>query len=176
MAKDEHRPDIQAAINRMEGKLGAGRELKKLPEHLAGDETVEQLATGMYGKGMGLLVMTNRRLLFVLEGVMAKMSEDFPYSKISSIQWSSGMVMGSIVVHASGVKSEITHVTKQTGKQIVDAVREKISGTGSAPAAVPAPAAATSSVDELVKLAGLHQQGVLSDNEFVAAKKTLLGM
>jgi hypothetical protein len=43
--------------------------------------------------------------------------------------------------------------------------------------AEPAPAAAASSpmVDQLNQLAALHQQGVLSDDEFTAAKAKLLG-
>ena len=44
------------------------------------------------------------------------------------------------------------------------------------PAAAPAPAAAPSPmIDQLNQLAALHQQGVLSDDEFAAAKAKLLG-
>jgi Short C-terminal domain len=51
-------------------------------------------------------------------------------------------------------------------------------GTGSpAPAADPAPgpAAGSSMADQLGQLADLHQQGVLTDDEFAAAKAKLLG-
>jgi len=44
------------------------------------------------------------------------------------------------------------------------------------PAPAPAPAAAPSPmIDQLNQLAALHQQGVLSDEEFAAAKAKLLG-
>ena len=44
------------------------------------------------------------------------------------------------------------------------------------PAAAPAPAAASSPmIDQLNQLAALHTQGVLSDEEFAAAKAKLLG-
>ena len=46
------------------------------------------------------------------------------------------------------------------------------------PAAEPAPAPAAASspmVDQLNQLATLHQQGILSDDEFAAAKAKLLG-
>jgi len=45
------------------------------------------------------------------------------------------------------------------------------------PAPAPAPAAADSSslVDELQKLASLKEQGILSEDEFTAAKNKLLG-
>ena len=38
---DEVRPDIQAAKDRMNIKWGAGRELKKLTQHLWPDEQVQ---------------------------------------------------------------------------------------------------------------------------------------
>ncbi|CAB4732542.1 unannotated protein [freshwater metagenome] len=46
----------------------------------------------------------------------------------------------------------------------------------SAPAAAPAPAAASDGdvTDELTKLASLHSDGVLTDEEFAAAKAKLL--
>lgn len=45
------------------------------------------------------------------------------------------------------------------------------------PASAPAPAAADSSslVDELQKLASLKEQGILSEDEFTAAKSKLIG-
>ena len=44
-----------------------------------------------------------------------------------------------------------------------------------APAPPPAPAASSTMVDQLNQLAGLHEQGVLSDDEFSAAKAKLFG-
>jgi hypothetical protein len=43
------------------------------------------------------------------------------------------------------------------------------------PASQEAPAAPSPMVDQLNQLAALHQQGVLSDDEFTAAKAKLLG-
>ena len=44
-----------------------------------------------------------------------------------------------------------------------------------APAPAAAPAAGSSMADQLGQLADLHQQGVLTDDEFAAAKAKLLG-
>jgi hypothetical protein len=41
------------------------------------------------------------------------------------------------------------------------------------PAAAPAPAASSPMIDQLNQLAALHQQGVLTDDEFAAAKAKL---
>jgi Short C-terminal domain len=43
------------------------------------------------------------------------------------------------------------------------------------PPPAPAPAASSSMVDQLNQLAALHEQGVLNDDEFAAAKAKLFG-
>jgi hypothetical protein len=57
------------------------------------------------------------------------------------------------------------------------AQEERISNLEQQQAAVPAPraAAAPSMADQLNQLADLHNQGVLSDDEFATAKAKLLG-
>ncbi len=98
-------------------KLGGGREIKRLTEHLWEAETVERMTTGAYGNGTGLIVLIDRRLLFVQDGVMSKKSEDCPLDKVSSVQWGSGMMLGAITIFASGNKSEIKNVNKDDGRK-----------------------------------------------------------
>ena len=43
------------------------------------------------------------------------------------------------------------------------------------PAPAPAPAQSSPMIDQLNQLAALHQQGVLTDDEFAAAKAKLIG-
>jgi len=85
---DELRPDIAAAKEKMHNKFGAGREIRTLVEHLWEGETVERMTADTYGTGQGLVVLTDRRLLFTKDGVMSQKTEDFPLSKVSSVQWS----------------------------------------------------------------------------------------
>ncbi|MFE3383004.1 PH domain-containing protein, partial [Streptomyces anulatus] len=107
MASFNVRPDIDAAAEKLSSTLGAKREIQRLPEVLWEGETVEMLATGIYGKGNGLLAMTSMRLIFLKHGVLSQQVEDFPYSKISSVQWSGGMLSGALSVFTSGNKAEI---------------------------------------------------------------------
>ena len=167
------RPDIAAAKSKMRVKLGGGREIKRLTEHLWEAETVERMTTGAYGNGTGLIVLTDRRLLFVQDGVMSKKSEDFPLDKVSSVQWGSGMMLGAITIFASGNKSEIKNVNKDDGKEIVDLVRARLS----APKADPAAAAGAPQPDiigQIKQLGELKEAGVLSQEEFDAKKSELL--
>lgn len=61
--------------------------------------------------------------------------------------------------------------------QRIDALEQQQQPQAAYPAPAPGtgPAAAPSMADQLNKLADLHSQGVLSDEEFAAAKAKLLG-
>ncbi|WP_345377145.1 PH domain-containing protein [Frondihabitans cladoniiphilus] len=171
--KTDLRADIQAAANLAGSTFGGKREIKKLESHLWEGEVVVQLATGTYGSGTGIIALTDRRLLFLKDGIMQQVSEDFPFEKISSIQWNSGLVLGKITVFVSGNKAEITNVTKQTGKAIVDAVRNRIS-SGSAPSEAATTSAADEIFEQISKLGALRDSGVLTAEEFDAKKTQLL--
>jgi hypothetical protein len=183
---DGLRADIERAQARMSSTLGSRREIKRLTEHLWDGEQVEVMVSGQYGGGSGLLVLTDRRLVFVKDGVMKKTLEDFPLDKVSSVQWSSGVMMGKISIFASGNKAEVSQVMKDDGKALTDTVRERISrpaapSHASAPPppspAPPSPPPQTSALvaDELRKLAGLRDDGVLTEEEFTKQKARLLG-
>ncbi|MGQ4358877.1 PH domain-containing protein [Streptomyces sp. SAS_272] len=176
------RPDIDAAAEKLSSSFGAKREIQKLPEVLWEGETVEILATGIYGKGNGLLAMTNQRLVFYFHGVMSQKVEDFPYAKISSVQWAGGMLMGTLTVFTSGNKAEIKQVPKDQGKALADALRQRISA-GSAPAGPPvapapvaaaAPAPAQDIASRLATLDQLRAQGLVSDEEYAQRRTQIL--
>ena len=123
----------------MAARFGGGRELKKLETHLWDGETVDTVCIGMYGKGNGLLALTNRRLMFLFEGIMQSSTEDFPLDKISSVQWNQNMAMGTLTIYASGNKAEVTRVVNKDGKAIADRIRAVISGQTATASPAPAP-------------------------------------
>ncbi|ALN14356.1 hypothetical protein ASQ49_02695 [Acidipropionibacterium acidipropionici] len=163
----ELRADIKAAADRNASKLGSGKEIRTLVDELGEGETVDRIVTGFYGKGNGILVLTDRRLFFYLRGVVSSHTEDFPLSRISSIDFSGGLLMGKITVHVSGNKATIEQVQKDIGKELVDNVRERISRPVQA---VPTPAATApvqeSAADQLLKLKSLLDAGILSQAQY----------
>lgn len=170
------RPDVKAAIERMAVTVGGRRELRNLDEHLWEGEKVEEMTTGAYGGGTGLIVLTDRRLLFFKDGWVAKTSEDFPRDKVSSVQLSSGLLLGKIIIFASGNRAEITNVNKQDGKRIVDNIRARLSPSPESqePASELTPGAEDKVLAQIEKLGELRDAGVLSDEEFEAKKTELL--
>jgi hypothetical protein len=175
------RPDIQAAKDKMQPRLGAGREMKRLTNHLWEGESVHLMAAGRYGGGTGLVVLTERRLLFVMDGMTRQTIEDFPLDKVSSVQWSSGMVLGTLTIFASGNKADIDQMNKKDGKQIADTVRARLTGSTPAPYP-PAPAVQSASptvnnpdvYEQLRKLGELRDLGVVTPEEFEQKKRELL--
>lgn len=188
MADEPLRSDIQAAADRMDSKTGAKREIRKLVEYLWDDEQVRHMVAGFYGGGTGLVVLSDRRLFFVKDGWMNKTTEDFPLDKISSVQWTSGVLMGKLIVFASGNKAEITNVGKQGGKTIADTIRERLaSGPAQPPAPQPVapppppavqgpppPGPQEDVFEALEKLGQLRDKGYITPEDFEAKKKDLL--
>lgn len=154
------------------------REMKKLPELLAEDEDVVNLARGEYDGKEGLVVVSDRRVLFVEQGMIRHNFEDFPYDKVSSVKTETGMRSGKITIYATGNKAELKDIhPKARVTEIGDYVRVRISaGPTKAPAAEAPPAvgAADSPMEQLKKLAELKDAGVLTPEEFDAKKAELL--
>jgi Short C-terminal domain len=90
-------------------------------------------------------------------------------------------VSGSVQRHqqekAQGQYEQQQYEAQQQQAQMNEAAQQAVAQQQAAAPAAPAAAAAggVDIVAELQKLAGLHQQGILSDDEFAAAKAKLLG-
>lgn len=159
-----------------------GKEIKALPSILWEDETVEAVIGGVYNKGRGVLVSSNKRLLFVDKGLMWGLKvEDFPYDKISSIQYSKGLLMGEITIYTSGNKATIEGTDKQYCAQFCEQVRAritKISSSACAAKDTSFPIEKTQNQGDLIEkikhLGELKMQGILTDEEFALAKQKLL--
>jgi hypothetical protein len=173
--------EVREQIGHIDGasRFLGRKEIKELPSILWEDENVERLVQGTYG-GMGILVATNKRLIFVDKGIAKLRVEDFPYDKITSIQYKTGWTLGEITVFASGNKAEIKNVAKDQCKLFADSVRARITAASphaSAPGAPITPAPSVSGgdvVDQLERLAKLKEQGILSEEEFAAQKQRVL--
>jgi hypothetical protein len=121
----------------------------------------------------GAIALTDRRIMWVREGLVNKTSEDWPLSTITTVAWKSGLALGKITITAASTSAVVANVDKKVGARFVDEARARIGAR--ATTATSMPPAAMSTADELGKLGELHAAGVLSDDEFAAAKARLLG-
>ncbi|HEY3141103.1 MAG TPA: SHOCT domain-containing protein [Acidimicrobiales bacterium] len=81
------------------------------------------------------------------------------------------VVAGTATAVVGGVRGHQQNKAAQA--QQAQAYRQE---QAAAAATAPAPAAEDQSMQELEKLADMHGQGLLSDEEFAAAKSKLLGL
>lgn len=168
------REDVLAAASRLSSTLGSKREIKKLPEHLAPGETVAFMSGGRYDKATGLVVLTDRRLLFLRHGLIGNQVVDFPLRSINSVQTKSTALHSALDVFASGNRSEISHIPKGDLKPLADAIRAAMNTQPQTPPAVTKTATEPDTMGQIAKLAELHAAGVLTDEEFAAKKEELL--
>jgi hypothetical protein len=116
-------------------------------------------------------------VIFLAKGITTTVVEEFPLDKITSTQYSTGFLTGSIIIFAAGNRAEINGTVKAHTKAFADSLREHLDAqkppSPSATAAVPTSSAL---MDDLTKLAELKTKGLLTDEEFAAAKRKLFGI
>ncbi len=92
------------------------------------DEKVENIIQGFYNNGNGILVATNKRLIFVDKGLLFGLKvEDFPYDKITTIQYETGILFGKLTIFTSSNKAVIEQVVKSKVRVFGDWLRARIS-------------------------------------------------
>jgi hypothetical protein len=162
-------------IDGISGFLGK-KEINELPKILAANETLDHMIQGFYNNGNGILVSTDRRLIFIDKGLLYGVKvEDFPLDKISSIQYETGLLLGKVKIHSTSNVATIENVDKSAARKFSEFVRDKLSRPKEQAAPVIVQAAAQPSViEQIEKLAQLKEKGILSDDEFAEQKKKLL--
>ena len=173
--------------------FGTKKELEALPAHLEEGEVVLALASGMiaqsdtsnildFGANTWLAVATDRRLLF-LDAAMLTSSVDtqsIRLDRVQAVSSSQGFMFGKITVDLGARLLEIDNCMKkhvgifasQANKAIE--VRED---RHAAPQQVFAQGTATAEstpLEKLKELGALKEAGIVSDEEFAAAKASLL--
>lgn len=179
MADDELRPDIAAAWNHVKNKTGKKRDVRKILEYLNQGETVLAMTGGTVDARSGLLIATNRRALFVSEGVINHSFEDFPYDRITTVTNTKGLALGKILIQASGAARTVTNVAKAEAEAVAEVIRERVESVTreryTAPASPSVASAPVGLAAELRELAELKNMGVLTEEEFATQKARLLG-
>lgn len=159
-------------LSKLSSLLGRN-EIAELPNLVSPSENIIGVVQGSYNKGAGLLVATDKRLLFVDKGMVSLKTEDFPISKINSIQFEAGYAFATIKIATAGNVAAITNVDKADGKNFVDTARYIMDAPPPQPVSQAAP---LDIAEQLQKFAALKEQGILSEEEFNTQKKKLLGL
>lgn len=163
-------------LNLSGGSQFLGRkEINELPQILAENESVNNIVQGTYNNGNGILVSTDRRLIFIDKGLLYGLKvEDFPHDKISSIQYETGLILAKIKIHTSGNIALIDNVEKSSARQFAEFVRDFISRPKQQEPIFIQNTTEPTIFDQLEKLGKLKEMGIVTDEEFNEQKKKLL--
>lgn len=123
-----------------------------------------------------LMALTNRRIILINRHLLVGTEYvEIPLESVNSISFQSRMVSSSISIMHGSDGILLDNIAKGTEKPFVDKANKAISKVRSTnviqtPAATPVSAA-----DELAKWHSLLKQGIITQEEFDAQKKKLLG-
>lgn len=154
--------------------------LKGLKEHLQpGEEAVRGVAGAYETKILGqdnvrngILVATDRRIVFYAKKLTGYDLESFPFGNISSLEMGKNMMGHHVRFFASGNEVRIKWIKDAAGlEKFMAHVRDHMAG---APA-TSGGTAGESAIDKLKKLAELRDAGIVDEAEFAAKKAQLLG-
>jgi hypothetical protein len=175
VAKSSARPDILAAKAGL-GTFGVGRELKRLPELLRPDETVEALSTGYYenGKDNGLVALTGSRLLYLRHGLFSQWTREFALDTISELEWTPGRLAGTLTVTCEEERATITGMAKISGQELVDALHARLSAGDPAGPAGPGGTAEREITGRLATLDRLREAGTITETEHRRRRERIL--
>ena len=156
--------------------FGTRKEVNALPDILSPDEIVKYATSGIVDGNTILMVVTNTRVLFIDKGLVYGIkSTEIPLDMINSVNYEMGMLLGSISIVNGAVTTIVKNVVKTTAPQMVDTIKQARTAFMQ-PTIVTASVVEKSSANELREFKALLDDGILTQEEFDAKKKEILGL
>lgn len=122
--------------------------------------------------GVGVVALTDRRVIFYRKSIIGTTTmQDFPLQKITSAVYRKGLWLASVDIHVAGAKSLVRNCNKDEAKRFVDKLNASLHSTTREDGRH----SAASGADELERWHKLKEQGIISEDEFIAKKRQLLG-
>ena len=155
-------------------------------EHLSDNENIVAVIMGVYEgtllgtdiKRKGIFIATENRLVFYAKKMFGFDLESFPYSNISSIEMSKGFTGHSITFFTSGNKVSMKWIDDYNAREkdlagFFEFIRNNI-GQSTNPNSAQQQNENDDIPAQIEKIAELHAQGILTDEEFTSKKQELL--
>lgn len=148
-------------------------------EHLENNEEIIDYLFGMYDskilgedtKRNGVLVATNKRVIFYGKKMLGYELETIDYQKISSVDYSKGLVYGKLKIYTSGNDIEFETTMEHNARKFMQLIKEEaVSPQKDSTTNTPQ----KNSIEELKEYKELLDLEIITQEEFDAKKKELL--
>ncbi len=128
------RQDVTRNIEELAGQLpkraSVRKELKKLPMVVADDEHVVWLDTGNHAGDDGLVVATDRRLIFLLVGLTRSRLEEFPLDEIAAAKCEVENGTCRLAISTYDDRAEISNMSESVAELITDYFHSRAEAAG----------------------------------------------
>lgn len=175
----------------IDNKFGSGfnekwgvKHFKVLEDNLMNGEKIHMTYIGMHDyqsttkhDGNYAYAITNKRIMFGQKTMAGEKFKAVDHKKINDISFETGMLFGFLTIDTPQEKIKVA-LDKDSEKSINNHIHQVLDTLKSKPneAQPQAVSAPISTADELKKFKELYDMGVITEDEFNAKKKQLLGI
>ncbi|MDN3309339.1 PH domain-containing protein [Microbacterium oryzae] len=159
--------------------------IEQAQAHLDEGETVDWSVFGLYeamrlGNKVarnGVLIATDRRVLFYAKRLGGYDLESFPYRNISSFESGKSLTGSNVTFFASGNQVRVKMIQPDGAvTKLVELVRQRMSAPAAPVGTAPGTSGGTEDViAQIEQLGKLRDAGVLTEEEFATKKAEMLG-
>ncbi|MBU5277036.1 PH domain-containing protein [Lactiplantibacillus argentoratensis] len=159
--------------------FGTKKEVKALPGILNDDEHIVYATSGFIDSNTVLVVLTQKRVIFIDKGLIYGIkSTEVPLDMINGVSYSKGLMFGKVSITNGAVTTLIDNVDKSTAPILAEKIKVAaeqykeslhVSVQNSSASVLDGP-------DQIRKYKSLADEGIITQEEFEAKKKQILGV
>lgn len=165
--------------------FGTKKEFRYLPNVIYDNEEIKYITSGFLDGNTWMIACTNKRIVALDKGMVYGMQQkEIPLDKVSSVGFKKKLMFAEVEVITSSTKINISNIFKDQVEYFVKEINSAIDNLkNSGKNQVfnqPAPKSDKEDLNEVIqlleKLAGLKEKGIITEEEFQAKKKQVLGI
>jgi hypothetical protein len=180
--KNASATELKIEYNRIAKSIGddqffTRKELAHLPDVLAPFEPVLGFCSGFMDGTTWLIALTDRRILFLDKGLLFGLKQvSIDLDKVNAVTGATRLVFGQIEIEDGARSRIINNVQKRTVVAFTNLVRDAMEARKRpiAPPPIPAKPTGEDILNRLERLGALRRDGVLTEEEFLTQKASIL--
>ena len=154
--------------------FGTKKEIKSLPDILDDNEVVKYATSGFWNNNTVLMVCTDQRIIFLNKNMIYGTDRnDIPLNTVNAVSYSSKMIFATITITNGANTTVIEQVSKETADPMVKAIKKAQQNYINKQNVSVQP---LNEADQIRKFKSLLDDGIITEEEFKAKKKQLLGL
>lgn len=154
--------------------FGTKKEIKALPGVLDDDEVIKYATSGFWNSNTVLMICTDQRVIFLNKNMIYGTDRnDIPLNTINAVSYSSKILFAIITITNGANTTVIEQISKETAEPMVKAIKDAQQNYINRQNVSAQP---LDEADQIRKFKSLLDDGIITQEEFEAKKKQILGL